>query len=329
MITGTYNLTVNPQWINVQQQQVFLECDTTLAPVTINLFEIAELNRFWGVKIIISDANNNAGTNNITINASGSDTVDDDTTNQIVINTNGSSVSFQVASETQWLAIESVVAGGGGGSSNPFGAFFDNSPSTVNIIDALEGTSIPNGATDSYIKTIPLNAYSNAITTALVVFNAFETFAFPNNSQTGNGYGVTSGGCNPLAGQGALGYPMVEACTRLLVVADYSKTLRPQSLGNVGAAQEVDENGTSLNSGTNPNYSEIGGTLIGYYVISSNGIGYTSDDSALTQNNSVIKSAYLDTSVATPNLVLLMKKTKATVSVNWASLEMNVYDLSA
>ena len=71
MITGTYNLTVNPQWINVQQQEVFLECDTTLAPVTINLFEIAELNRFWGVKIIISDANNNAGTNNITINASG------------------------------------------------------------------------------------------------------------------------------------------------------------------------------------------------------------------------------------------------------------------
>lgn len=111
MITGTYNLTVNPQWINVQQQEVFLECDTTLAPVTINLFEIVELNRFWGVKIIISDANNNAGTNNITVNSSGSDTVDDDTTNQIVINTNGSSVSFQVASETQWLAIESVVAG--------------------------------------------------------------------------------------------------------------------------------------------------------------------------------------------------------------------------
>ena len=110
MITGTYNLTVNPQWINVQQQEVFLECDTTLAPVTINLFEIVELNRFWGVKIIISDANNNAGTNNITVNASGSDTVDDDTTNQIVINTNGSSVSFQVASETQWLAIESIVA---------------------------------------------------------------------------------------------------------------------------------------------------------------------------------------------------------------------------
>ena len=115
MITGTYNLTVNPQWINVQQQEVFLECDTTLAPVTINLFEIVELNRFWGVKIIISDPNNNAGTNNITINAGGSDTIDDSSTVQIVLNADGESLALQVASEAQWLALESVVAGGGGG----------------------------------------------------------------------------------------------------------------------------------------------------------------------------------------------------------------------
>ena len=62
MITGTYNLTVNPQWRNLQQSEVFLECDTTLAPVTINLFEIADLSRFWNVKIVISDPNNNAVT---------------------------------------------------------------------------------------------------------------------------------------------------------------------------------------------------------------------------------------------------------------------------
>jgi hypothetical protein len=114
MITGTYNLVVNPQWRNVQESEVFLECDTTLAPVTINLFEIADLNRFWNVRIVVSDVNNNAGTNNITINANISDTVDEDTTNQIVINTNGSSVSLQVVSDTQWVATESV---GGGGTS--------------------------------------------------------------------------------------------------------------------------------------------------------------------------------------------------------------------
>jgi hypothetical protein len=108
MITGTYNLSVNPQWINLQQAEVFLECDTTLAPVTINLFEIADLKRFWNAKIIISDVNNNAGTNNITVNCGGSDVFDNDTINQLVLNVNGSSLSLQVVSETQWLAIESV-----------------------------------------------------------------------------------------------------------------------------------------------------------------------------------------------------------------------------
>lgn len=108
MITGTYDLTVNPKWINLQLSEVFLECDTTLAPVTINLFEIAELNRFWNAKIIISDVNNNAGTNNITVNCGGSDVFDNDTINQLVLNVNGSSLSLQVVSETQWLAIESV-----------------------------------------------------------------------------------------------------------------------------------------------------------------------------------------------------------------------------
>ena len=108
MITGTYDLTVNPQWINLQLAEVFLECDTTLAPVTINLFEIADLKRFWNAKIIISDVNNNAGTNNITVNCGGSDVFDNDTINQLVLNVNGSSLSLQVVSEAQWLAIESV-----------------------------------------------------------------------------------------------------------------------------------------------------------------------------------------------------------------------------
>jgi hypothetical protein len=122
MITGTYNLAVSSEWRNLQEGEVFLECDTTLAPVTINLFEIAELQRFWNVKIVVSDPNNNAGTNNITINAGGSDTMDDSSTVQIVLNGNGESVALQVVSETQWLASESV--GGGGGSTAPIEIFY-------------------------------------------------------------------------------------------------------------------------------------------------------------------------------------------------------------
>ncbi len=115
MITGIYNLAVNPLWKNVQQQEIFLECDTTLAPVIINLFEIADLNRFWGVKIIISDASNNASANNITINASGSDLIDELGNNQVVLATDGESVVLQVTGVSQWLATESIGGGAGGG----------------------------------------------------------------------------------------------------------------------------------------------------------------------------------------------------------------------
>ena len=110
MITGTYNLVVDPQWRNVQQQEVFLQCDTTEAPVTINLFPIADLNGFWNVKIIISDANNNAATNNITINSNVSDAIDEFGNNQIVLNTNGESAILQAVSEKSWLATESRVS---------------------------------------------------------------------------------------------------------------------------------------------------------------------------------------------------------------------------
>ena len=122
MITGTYNLVADPQWRNVQLQDVFLECDTTLAPVTINLFPIADLDRFFNVKISISDVNKNASVNNITINAGSVglvpvfDTIDEQGNTQIVLNTNGESVVFQPVSDASWIAIESL---GGGGASAP------------------------------------------------------------------------------------------------------------------------------------------------------------------------------------------------------------------
>jgi hypothetical protein len=108
MISGIYNLLST----DVSQnpiQELWLECDTTLAPVTINLFEIAELQRQWSIKIHISDASNNASANAITINASPLNFFDNDSTSQISINANGSAIILQVASETQWFAIESVT----------------------------------------------------------------------------------------------------------------------------------------------------------------------------------------------------------------------------
>ncbi len=115
VITGTYDLTVNPFWKNVQQQEVYLECDTFSGPVTINLFPIANLNRFWNVKINIVDLSQNCSINNITINTGSvgippvQDTVDQLGNTQIILNKNGESVIFSVVSENQWLAGESIT----------------------------------------------------------------------------------------------------------------------------------------------------------------------------------------------------------------------------
>lgn len=53
MITGNYNLTPTVEWRTVQLEDQFLECDTTLGDVNIFLPNIAELDRFWSVRIHI------------------------------------------------------------------------------------------------------------------------------------------------------------------------------------------------------------------------------------------------------------------------------------
>ena len=108
MITGTYNLIADPSWGLIQFQEVRLECDTTLGPVTINLPAISTLTQSTNLKLIVVDATANANTNNITVNSDGSDTFDDSVTNQIVLDTDGSSVIFQNVALTQWIATDSV-----------------------------------------------------------------------------------------------------------------------------------------------------------------------------------------------------------------------------
>ncbi len=113
MINGNYKLLYNAECRNVQQQEVFLECDTTLGPVNIDLFEIVSTKRNWGVKIIISDATNNASVNNITINTSGTDVIDEAGNNQVILATNGESLVLQITGDNLWLATESIGGGAG------------------------------------------------------------------------------------------------------------------------------------------------------------------------------------------------------------------------
>jgi hypothetical protein len=105
IITGTYNLKLNPSWSLLQLQEIYLECDTTLIPVTINLFEIKELNGYKNVKIYISDISNNAGTNNIVINTGGLDCINTQGITNFVLNQNGSCCILSIMNETKWSAL--------------------------------------------------------------------------------------------------------------------------------------------------------------------------------------------------------------------------------
>jgi hypothetical protein len=117
-VNGTYTLVPNASWQDIQTDEVRLLCDTSLAPVVINLPEISALNGFWNVKILVVDKSQNAATNNITINATGGNNIGSDTTE--VINKNGGAIEFQVLSLTNWLATLSAEMTGG---SAPSGAF--------------------------------------------------------------------------------------------------------------------------------------------------------------------------------------------------------------
>jgi hypothetical protein len=102
IITGTYNLEVEDSWRLSELQEIYLECDTTLAPVTINLFPIADVERFWNVKIYISDVSNNAASNNIAINCDVVDSINYSGVTSTVISTDGGRGALFILSETQW-----------------------------------------------------------------------------------------------------------------------------------------------------------------------------------------------------------------------------------
>lgn len=102
LITGTYTLDAQDFWRLSELQEIYLECDTTLAPVTINLFPISDLDRFWNVKIYISDIYNNASANNITINCDALDSINYSGMTNSVINSDGGRGTLFVLSENQW-----------------------------------------------------------------------------------------------------------------------------------------------------------------------------------------------------------------------------------
>lgn len=118
IISGTYNLTRETLFsdnINYPNLETEFLCNTTLGAVTFNLLPISELNGFWGLLIVLSDYTGNSATNNITVNATGGNTINGVTGSTLTINSNGNSIVLQPISDNQWIAFSN---GGSGGSSD-------------------------------------------------------------------------------------------------------------------------------------------------------------------------------------------------------------------
>jgi hypothetical protein len=99
--------------VTLYRDDVILLCDTSVAPVTINLFEIPD--NYWSTqwKLYIIDNSNNASVNNITINAGSGQTIN--TASSLVLNTNGSTALVRIVSNADYIATLGAGGIGGGG----------------------------------------------------------------------------------------------------------------------------------------------------------------------------------------------------------------------
>lgn len=216
------------------------------------------------------------------------------------------------------------VADLGNGGGSVFAALINPTVTIADILNALEGPSIPDSATDNYTKTIPLGF---SPTTALCVLLA-DSLAPNATIMKGPAftYGVSTSG---IVEQESIIDVQRETVIRILVNNNYQDAKRAQSNFNsfseFNQFTEVDENGIAVPGGNALSYVEMSNTLIGRYngAFGPGSIGRSSINN-YAQDNSILKSAYISGS----NLVLLLKKTSATTGEMWTNLKFRVYDLS-
>ncbi len=92
----------------LKNDDVILECDTTLTPVIINLLEIPanQWNTIW--KLYIVDKSNNASVNNITVNAPLGAKING--VNSFSINSNGASLVVTISSNSNFIGQYSLIS---------------------------------------------------------------------------------------------------------------------------------------------------------------------------------------------------------------------------
>jgi hypothetical protein len=211
----------------------------------------------------------------------------------------------------QTVAVDGVTITGDGTPGDPLvaagGGGFDPTNvaiAEVNVINATEGTSIPDGASATYIKTIPLG-FATVPTKVLAVFSANSTAPMNNNGAEPYLYGVSATGRESFSPSSISA--AIDSRLRMLVTSDYTQAKRAQIM-YPGSPAEVDENGNAFPTINILGYTDFP-TLFGVYNNGSNlGMGYTNSNPNNTQSHSVIKSAYLSGN----NLVIMFKKRAAT-----------------
>jgi hypothetical protein len=104
-VSGTYNLQASFGYNSLQQNEIYLECDTSLAPVIINLPLISDLNGLLNIKIYVTDLSNNASINTISVIPALGNTIN--SSGVIVINSNGGSLSTAIVGLNKWIAYTS------------------------------------------------------------------------------------------------------------------------------------------------------------------------------------------------------------------------------
>ena len=104
-VSGTYNLQASFGYNLLQENEIYIECDTTLAPVVINLPLISDFDGLLNMKVYITDLVNNAFTNNISVIPAIGNTIN--SFGGIIIDNNGGSLSVSIASTDKWIAYDS------------------------------------------------------------------------------------------------------------------------------------------------------------------------------------------------------------------------------
>ena len=155
-LNNSRTVTGTPQLFN---NDVILNCNTSLGTVIINLLDIPA--NYWSTqwKLYIVDSGNNSSVNNITINAGAGQTING--LSSLVVSTNGAQIIVQISSDTDFIGLESYCCSTGG---------------VVTSIIAGTGISVdqPTGdvtvtAIGTGIVSLTFTALTNLITTNTVV----------------------------------------------------------------------------------------------------------------------------------------------------------------